>query len=181
MQDASLSSAKYVKAWRKRNIARGLTREGKPRLRWDRHGLSVSHRKVYMRAWRLRRKMRAPQTVSEAVRKLNPHIYGHGQQGSHSSLDTVSATKRKPDSIQALDQGPKMQRSRKGGVAVCVTIIALSNRLPDDDNWAAAAKTLRDSIARSIGVDDGDRRVRWQYGTVETRGEEGVVVTIETL
>ena len=49
----------------------------------------------------------------------------------------------------------------------------------DDDNLAGALKPLRDAIAASAGLDDGDPRIRWQCGQVRTDWEEMVVVTLE--
>ena len=48
-----------------------------------------------------------------------------------------------------------------------VTLTRLGPRLLDDDNLASALKALRDAVALSLKVDDGDtRRVVWQYGQV---------------
>jgi hypothetical protein len=33
----------------------------------------------------------------------------------------------------------------------------------DSDGVAAAAKYVRDGIARAIGIDDGDPRLDWRY------------------
>lgn len=40
---------------------------------------------------------------------------------------------------------------------------------------------MRDAVAAWLGIDDGDPRVRWEYGQVETRGAQGVLVKIETM
>lgn len=34
----------------------------------------------------------------------------------------------------------------------------------DSDNLAGAMKAIRDGIAEAIGIDDGDDRMRWEYG-----------------
>ena len=61
-----------------------------------------------------------------------------------------------------------------------VSIVVFCRRRRDaGDNLEAGCKWLRDAIANSLGIDDGDARVTWQYGQVETRGETGAVVTIE--
>ncbi|MEZ5275518.1 MAG: hypothetical protein R3F07_03955 [Opitutaceae bacterium] len=49
----------------------------------------------------------------------------------------------------------------------------------DDDNLAHACKPLRDAIADNLGIDDGDRRLRWKYGHVETREEKGTAMRIQ--
>ncbi len=38
------------------------------------------------------------------------------------------------------------------------------SRMYDDDNFVAGCKALRDAIAKWLGVDDGDARLRWHYG-----------------
>jgi ABC-type phosphate/phosphonate transport system substrate-binding protein len=66
-------------------------------------------------------------------------------------------------------------------LAVCVTIIRFGVKELDDDNLAAGAKPLRDGIAASLGVDDADPRVLWQYAQVIEGGRSGVAVKIDEL
>lgn len=63
---------------------------------------------------------------------------------------------------------------------VVVSIIGLRRRALDDDNFNGGCKALRDCIAASLGIDDGDKRLTWQYGQLQTRGREGYLVRIET-
>lgn len=51
----------------------------------------------------------------------------------------------------------------------------------DSDNLAGGLKYLRDAIAESLGLDDADRFIVWEYHQVETRGAEGVAVKIEPI
>ena len=51
----------------------------------------------------------------------------------------------------------------------------------DDDNLIASIKPLRDAIAASIGIDDGDKRIAFQYQQLQTKGREGVLVHIEVI
>ena len=60
-----------------------------------------------------------------------------------------------------------------------VSLIGLRRRPLDDDNYNGACKHLRDAIAASLGIDDGDKRICWQYQQLQTRGREGVLVRIE--
>lgn len=62
-----------------------------------------------------------------------------------------------------------------------VTIIRFGHKLLDDDNLSASYKSLRDGIARSLAIDDGDHRIRFEYGQVETRGKTGTIVRMERL
>ena len=59
-----------------------------------------------------------------------------------------------------------------------VSLVGHRRRKLDDDNFVGACKHLRDAIAASLGLDDGDPRLRWEYGQHETHGVEGVSVTI---
>ena len=62
-----------------------------------------------------------------------------------------------------------------------VSLIGLRRRTLDDDNFNGACKHLRDAIAASLGIDDGDPRIRWQYQQLQTTGREGVLVHIEAI
>jgi len=43
-----------------------------------------------------------------------------------------------------------------------VTMTRISPRLLDDDNLAAAFKSVRDGIADALGIDDRDPRITWK-------------------
>lgn len=89
-----------------------------------------------------------------------------------------------PEQIKTrpLDGGKAKLGRSKRGVEICVRLVALRRRLLDShDNARYACKPLVDAIAETLGIDDADPRVKWEYGQVETRGVEGVVVTIETV
>lgn len=64
---------------------------------------------------------------------------------------------------------------------VVVTIIACCQREADDDNNCASLKGVRDAIAESLGIDDGDRRIRFEYGQIESRADRGLIIKIELL
>jgi hypothetical protein len=91
----------------------------------------------------------------------------------------LAAAKPERSKVSALDQGGKQQCQRTGGVAVVVTLIAFRSREYDTDNNVASQKGLRDAIAASLGLDDADRRIKFQYGQIVTRGRQGVLVKIE--
>lgn len=94
---------------------------------------------------------------------------------------TVPKPKREPDPLPALDYSPKAKRHREKRMVIIVVLCRFGHRLLDDDNLSGSFKGLRDSIARSIGVDDGDKRFRWECRQVETTGTEGTLVTIEVI
>lgn len=70
----------------------------------------------------------------------------------------------------------------KGGKAsMVISLTAFRRRLLDPDAVAYACKPLTDAIASSLGVDDADPIVSWQYFQQQTKGREGVLVMIEQL
>lgn len=46
---------------------------------------------------------------------------------------------------------------------VFVTLTRIAPRELDSDNWAYAAKGLRDGVASVLGIDDGSKLIRWIY------------------
>lgn len=59
-------------------------------------------------------------------------------------------------------------------------IIRLTRHGPrelDSDNLAGALKAVRDGVADALEIDDGSKRLRWEYA--QARGEYGVLVEIE--
>ena len=73
----------------------------------------------------------------------------------------------------------KQRSPRPVGVGVRVALVAFRRRLLDPDAVAFAFKPLTDAVARSLGVDDADQRVAWEWRQVETRGAEGVAVVVQ--
>lgn len=106
--------------------------------------------------------------ASESFKRLNPHLMGG-----------VPATQPKRD---GLDPVARANAIKKGGAGrVVVSLVGFRRRALDDDNFVGACKHLRDAIAASLGLDDGDPRLRWEYSQHETRGAEGVMVKIQML
>lgn len=82
----------------------------------------------------------------------------------------------------AVVKSPPGDADEKGGPRrVVVSFVCFRARTCDDDNLQFGCKWIRDAIATSIGIDDGDRRFKWQYGQLQTNGPEGVTVTIQIL
>jgi len=102
------------------------------------------------------------------------------QNPNHRPLGGREACKPQPPPAPALEDSVKKLKVSKGCLVVC-TLIAHRRRLLDDDNCTASLKPLRDGISESIGVDDGDQRIKWQCGHVLTLGKEGETVTIERI
>lgn len=100
---------------------------------------------------------------------------------SNSHVDSVGASRTKRNKISALDGRGKERRQRKGSVEPCCRVLLVScrHRELDDDSNIYSLKPLRDAIAASFGIDDADARIRFEYGQVITKGEQGVIVRIE--
>ena len=104
-----------------------------------------------------------------------------GTWAKRSAICAVEAAIAVPTAIQPLDKGIKKRKASKGSVAVLVTCITCRSREADDDNAISSIKPLRDAIAESLGIDDGDKRIKFQYGQCESRGQQGVIVKIERI
>jgi len=93
----------------------------------------------------------------------------------------LDANGAKPPQVRALDAGVTKHKGGKGGVVCRVTCIAVRKRLLDPDSIAFTFKPLTDSIAKTLGVDDADPRIRWEYHQIKTEGQTGSIVKIECL
>lgn len=114
--------------------------------------------------------MNLPDKPSESFKKRNPHLYGLGR---------LEADKPKQAPVETLVRATKERKERKDGLGIVVSLLTLRRRLLDDDNSVGALKPLRDAISANLGIDDGDKRIKWQYGQHLTTGQEGVIVRIE--
>jgi hypothetical protein len=71
--------------------------------------------------------------------------------------------KRFAEHKQAVAYSWPKPRYRDYGGRVVVTLTRIAPRRMDCDNLASGFKAIRDEIARTIGIDDGDPRVTWVY------------------
>lgn len=101
------------------------------------------------------------------------------EQLAHDSatLRPVSAAVAQPHQPRPVAPADSAQKRRARRVVI--SLIALRRRPLDPDNNAASFKHLQDAIAATIGLDDGDPRLVWQYQQMHTYGSEGVIVRIE--
>ena len=117
--------------------------------------------------------------------KINPQlrdkILEADRQQNHRPVRAVEADQSKPVVAQTLVGGGPQRQARKGSLEAVVTLTACIRRELDSDNLQGSLKNLRDSIAATIGMDDGSSEIRWEYGQIATRGTEGVIVKIEEL
>lgn len=108
--------------------------------------------------------------TQERIRRENPDVFR-----------PLVAEVAQPASSPPLDGCSAQRQGRKSKLAVRVTLVTLRRRVCDDDNDASALKPVRDAIARSIGLDDGDPRIKFEYGAARTDGQTGVMVKIEQI
>jgi len=108
--------------------------------------------------------------ASESFKRLNPHLFG---------LARSPAQDRKPATTRDVLKPVKL--NKRGTPIVAVSIVTFRKIVLDDDNNVGACKALRDAIADSLGINDKDSRVRWEYGQVETRARTGTLVRITLL
>ena len=102
-----------------------------------------------------------------------------GEWSHPSRVAAVSPAKPKPDPLPALDQGQKARKGAIVGVGLRVVIIRRGKNQLDGDNLAFAYKGLRDAIAWSLDIDDGDPRVRWEYNQLPGK-PYGTIVLLST-
>lgn len=111
--------------------------------------------------------------ASETCKRLNPHVFG-------GAVGAVERDRAKPTALQALDSSVPQPTCRQNGVGIRVVLVSFRRRLLDaHENLPYAFKPLVDAIAASLGIDDADPRVSWEYHQCVTRGQTGCVVTIE--
>ena len=103
------------------------------------------------------------------------------QNAAYHALGKLAPAKQERHKVQPLDGGGKLRKQSSGGVAVVISLIAFRHREIDDDACIYSLVPLRDAIAASLGLDDADKRIKFQYSQVVTRGNEGVLVAIESL
>lgn len=57
-------------------------------------------------------------------------------------------------------------RGRKVQLPCVVKLTRVGPKSLDSDNLASAFKAIRDAIARRLGVDDGDKRIKFEYDQI---------------
>src|SRR5215475_8071437 len=103
---------------------------------------------------------------SESIRKLNPHLF--------SDAGGVHRDGGKPARQETLVR--RIKKSKGSVSCICeVSLIAFRRTEADDDGNISALKWLRDAIAATLGIDDGDKRVRWKYSSIVTTGKQETI------
>lgn len=115
-----------------------------------------------------------------APRWTEDQLKAYERKRSTHAVRRVETNQPQPTPAPALAGSALKRQGCQSRLVVIITLCALRHRLLDDDNNVASFKPLRDAIAETLKVDDGDKRLKWQCQQIETRGEECVVVKIET-
>lgn len=96
------------------------------------------------------------------------------------AVGAVETNRPQRPSIPALDRSLQEPASRTPSLAI--RLVAFRHRLLDEhDAVAYSCKPLTDAIADTLGVKDDDKRLRWEYSQIPTRGPEGTIVAISVL
>lgn len=106
--------------------------------------------------------------ASETFRKLNPHLFGVAR------LPVAQPQSRRRRGAQGAAAVEEV-----GPCRVVVSLVSFRRVALDDDNLNGGFKWLRDAIARSLGLDDADPRLRFECAQVITKGQTGTAVKIE--
>lgn len=73
-------------------------------------------------------------------------------------------------------------QGRKVALPCTVKLTRVGPKKMDDDNWINGAKGIRDAIARRLGIDDGDPRIKFEYEQVPIgRREHNIIVEINAV
>src|SRR6187397_438108 len=104
-----------------------------------------------------------------------------GIREANPDLGAVATQKHKPTPRPTLVQDAARGQSRESSLGVVVSIVAVRNARCDEDNSRNGYKPLQDAIARTLNIDDGSERIRFEYGQMQTQGPEGTIVRIAWL
>lgn len=119
------------------------------------------------------------QLTADELKRLLPGISKDCLRLSAAAVGAVVPAIGKQDPSPALvRKSPRKSKSTRGTCLV-VSLIACRRRVLDGDNAIGGFKVLRDAIASRLGVDDADPVVRWEYGQIETQGQQGTIVLIQ--
>lgn len=108
--------------------------------------------------------------LSDAFKKRNPGLFAVGG---------VVSPERECNPRPALAGRSPIQKGGTAKLAIVVCLVAFRRRLLDDDNLTAGFKPLRDAIAATLRIDDGDKRIRFECHQIKTSGRQGTVVMVE--
>lgn len=75
---------------------------------------------------------------------------------------------------------PKLKQSKPFKLPLAIRFTRIGKRELDSDNLQSAFKKIRDVVAKKLGINDGDKRITWDYQ--QEKGKEYAVrIRIEQL
>lgn len=109
--------------------------------------------------------------ASPSFKKLNPEYFGAGVARLRPTQPQRPGKRQAPGPHPAQADGPRR---------VVVGVVVFRRQLLDPDNLIGGCKSFQDAIAATLGIDDGDPRIRFEYSKHLTTGKPGTLVRIET-
>lgn len=100
--------------------------------------------------------------------------------GTHGHWSTIAKARRTERTATAMAWYSAMGPGVRPVLPVLVTLTRLSpgsRPMDEPDGLSSALKSIRDEVARHLGVDDADPRITWKYAQ-ERAKEHGVRVAI---
>ena len=104
--------------------------------------------------------------ASDDFKKRNPHLFVGRLEQPQRKQNVGSQSPNRPVA------------ARPGCLAYRVRLTSFRRKLLDGDNLQTGLKPLRDAIAATLGIDDADCYIQWEYHQVATDGPRGVNVLI---
>lgn len=115
------------------------------------------------------------------TRRVGAVVSGVGEQPPRPLERTSPAKQGGEGSVEKPKRKPsRNNRCGTNCVSAQVTLVAVRQKRLDDDNLAGGFKALRDAIAESLGIDDGDERIEWIYRQQVGPKPHGTIVMITT-
>ena len=118
-------------------------------------------------------------TKRTATRGLGAVVPGVREQPTR-PLESQAPAKQGGEGSVVEGRSKSRVQVRKCDAGLRVTLIAVRQKRLDDDNLAGGFKALRDAIADSLGIDDGDERIEWIYRQQVGPKPHGTIVMITT-
>lgn len=116
--------------------------------------------------------------ASASFKARNPHLFRRVGGLRPAQLEPQPSTALDRPAHRKPNRPPRLEHR---GPQFRISLVVGRARLLDSDNLAGGGlKALRDAIASSLGLDDSDKFITWEYGQFYSN-REGVLVRIEQL
>lgn len=129
------------------------------------------------------RLIEAARSVAKGEVLLEVHIPGYVPRGTLNSREHWAKRSRRvanEHAIVALVLHSSWKGKARPSLPLSVTMTRANPRMLDGDNCVGSLKGTRDSVAKWLGIDDGDSRVSWNYEQRKCkRAGAGTIIRIE--